>query len=374
MAVPFLILGVWGVLLFGGASGSHGERAGMREPVKKLVEFGWDEPDTAFLRRHIAEMEQTPFDGCVFHVLAVNARGGQENFTWLCWGRRSFSEAELGAARADLRATPVQRFSHNFLRFNATPGKVDWFDDFVPIVSNARLAARVARQGKCKGILFDIEEYEGKLFTYLRQREAKKKSWQAYAAQARRRGREVMDAFQEGFPDLTVFFTFGHSLPWRLSGNGKKPLAECSYGLLAPFLDGAVDAARGKARLVDGYELSYGYRKRADFAGGHALMKKGVLPIVADPEKYGRVVSGGFGIWLDNDWRRRGWSDKDEEKNYFRPATFEASVRAALELSDEYVWVYTETPRWWSDQGKPIKLPEAYAAALRRARKGLALD
>ena len=35
---------------------------------KKLIEFGWDEPGTKFMREHIAEMQQTPFDGCVFHV------------------------------------------------------------------------------------------------------------------------------------------------------------------------------------------------------------------------------------------------------------------------------------------------------------------
>ena len=37
-------------------------------PKKKLIEFGWDEPSTEFLRQHLAQMEQTPFDGCVFHV------------------------------------------------------------------------------------------------------------------------------------------------------------------------------------------------------------------------------------------------------------------------------------------------------------------
>ena len=27
-------------------------------PAKKLIEFGWDEPDAAFMRRHIDQMEQ----------------------------------------------------------------------------------------------------------------------------------------------------------------------------------------------------------------------------------------------------------------------------------------------------------------------------
>ena len=47
-----------------------------------------------------------------------------------------------------------------------------------------------------------------------------------------------MEAFQAGFPGLTVFLTFGHSLPRSISLRTNKPLAECASGLLAPFLDG----------------------------------------------------------------------------------------------------------------------------------------
>jgi hypothetical protein len=43
-------------------------------------------------------------------------------------------------------------------------------------------------------------------------------------------------------------------------------------------------------------------------------------------------------------------------------------VRNALAGTDEYVWIYSETPRWWSDQGKPLQLPEAYIESLRHAR------
>ena len=60
---------------------------------RKLIEFGWDEPDTAFLRKHQEAMEQTPFDGCVFHVNTSGKGKPAENFTWLCWGKRRFTEA-----------------------------------------------------------------------------------------------------------------------------------------------------------------------------------------------------------------------------------------------------------------------------------------
>ena len=362
------------VVLAGSPVGRADDPVARKPPIKKLIEFGWDEPDTAFLRQHIAEMEKTPFDGCVFHVMSADPQGKRENFTWLGWGRRAFTEAELEPALDDLKATTFRRFTHNFLRFNTSPGDLDWFDDHAAVMGNARLAARVAREGKCAGILFDVEEYQGGLFTYAKQRDAKTKSWDEYAAQARRRGREVMAAFQEGFPDLTVLLTFGHSLPRTTSEGGKKPLAESRYGLLAPFLDGMVEAAKGDARIVDGFELSYGYKEPARFDEGYRLMKEGVLPIVADPAKYGRVVSAGFGLWMDYDWRKRGWDAGDPAKNYFTPEAFGASLRRALERSDEYVWVYTETPRWWSEGGGRVELPDAYEAAIRRARKGLAAD
>ena len=48
------------VALLGGTAGRAGEPADRQPPWKHLIEFGWDEPDTAFLRRHVAEMETTP--------------------------------------------------------------------------------------------------------------------------------------------------------------------------------------------------------------------------------------------------------------------------------------------------------------------------
>ncbi len=338
-----------------------------RASTKKLIEFGWDEPDTVFLREHIAGMQRTPFDGCVFHVLATRPDGKKEGFMWDCWGKRTFTLAELQPALADLKATKFGRFKHNFLRFNSSPGNVDWFDDFTPVLKNAALAAHVAKEGGCPGLLFDDEAYTVQLFNYRKQRDAATKDWKAYAAQARLRGREVMEAFQTGYPDLVVFLTFGHSLPWKQSQGGKVALADCEYGLLAPFLDGMVEAARGRTIIVDGYELSYGFKKAAEFETAYQTMKEGVIPIVADPAKYQKTTSFGFGIWLDFKYQGHQWNDQDVTKNYFSPAELEASVGKALAVADEYVWIYSETPRWWSPEGRSVKVPGEYDAALRRA-------
>lgn len=334
---------------------------------KKLIEFGWDEPDTAFMQAHVAEMEKTPFNGCVFHAYVTGPGGKQEPMLWQCWGRQSISPDQLRRSQEDLQKTQFHRFTDNFLRLNTTPGDVDWFDDFGSILNNVRLAAAFARQGKCRGILFDTEQYQQPLFTYSRQRDAKTKSWDQYAQQARKRGREVMQAFQEGYPDLTIFLTFGYTLPWEEAHHDIAKLQDARYGLLAPFLDGMLDAAKGKTRIVDGYEASYPYKEVVRFDAAYQMMSRGVLPLVKDAQKYHQFFSYGFGVWLDCNWRKQGWDPQDVEKNFYSPGAFENTVHAALARADEYVWIYSEQPRWWSAQGGPVKLPDAYEKSLRRA-------
>ncbi len=340
---------------------------------KKLIEFGWDEPDTSFLRAHLATLEQTPFDGCVFHVDGKDAAGKAISLTWNGWGKTRINEDDVRAARDDLKALRPKRFTSNFLRFNTAPADIDWFDDHSSVLANARLAASLARDGRCAGILLDTEQYQGHLFRYKTQRDAKSKDWQVYKTKVHQRGHELMTAFQEEYPDLVVMVTFGHTMAWRNMKRGAKSLADAEYGLLAPFLDGMIAATKGKTKIVDGYELAYGFKQREQFVAARKTIDEDVMPIVADAETYRRVVTAGFGLWLDFDWREKGWNTDDPSKNYFTPDAFETSVKHALEVAPEYVWIYSETPRWWSASGKSVKLPEAYDQALRRARTAVTL-
>jgi hypothetical protein len=343
--------------------------------TKKMIEFGWDEPGTSFMREHITEMERAPFDGVVFNVDARKPKGPKRRFTWEAWTTNRFEEIEMQQTIDDLRATKFKRFTDNFLRFNTTPAKLDWFDDYSAVIHNCRIAAWTAKQGGVKGLLFDIEQYEGELFDYRKQRDKNTRSWDLYAAKVRERGREVMNAFDEGYPGATIFLTFGYSLPWNESQLGKRPLAECHYGMLAPFLDGMLDAAKGNVVFVDGNENAYRFRETNRFAASYRAMKQELLPIVkADHERYAKYFSLGFGLWMDCDWRKAGWDTNDFSKNFYTPEVFGSSVRTALQAADEYVWVYTEQPRWWSAEGATVKLPRAYEDAVRRARKGLARD
>jgi hypothetical protein len=292
-----------------------------------------------------------------------------------CWGTRTFTDRELKAAEDDLKATRFTTFTQNFLRFNVLPGVLDWFDDYSAVVNNARQAARIASAGGAAGILFDVEAYSGSLWNYAKQKGHQSKSFAAYATQAESRGAAVMRAFQEGWKaggsnrPLVVFQTFGYSLPRQQASGDRAKLAAQEYGLLAPFMDGMYAAADDGVTIVDGFEFAYGYKDEAAFKDARELVLGKLPAFVKDQEAYLKHTSLGIGLWMDYDWRTKGWDEKDASKNYFKPADFERSVALGLKYADRYVWVYTEKPKWWTPAGAgPTGVAPAYIDAVRRVK------
>jgi hypothetical protein len=356
----FLALGV--VLALGGAL-----LRGPSRPPRHLVQFGWDEPDTAFLRAHVERMQRSPFDGCVFHATWRDGQGRPAgNLAWRAWGRERVPPAALLPAIRDLRATRFGRFRQNFLRLNVTPGDAPWLDEAPALLANLRLASQVAAAGAgVRGFVIDTEAYETPLWSYRHQADRGRRAFPDYAAAVRGRGREVGRALRSAYPDAVIILTFGTTVALWEAGPGRRPLDGLYYGLLPAFVDGLVDVSP-RDGVVDGFELSYGYRTPAEFADGRGRMTSDVLRLVSDPVRYRRVVRAGFGLWLDYDQRRLGWDMAAPGRNYFTPQGLEQAVAAALEASDGYVWIYNEVPRFWTEPA----VPAPYLDALRRARAG----
>ena len=326
---------------------------------KKLIEWGWDEPDTKFIRGNIEKMEQFPFDGVVFH--ATSDKG--ENLSWEVWGSKKFASDDFKQAVDDLKATRFSRLTDRFLRVNVTPAKVDWFDDdaWACVVNNFGVAAQVAKGGRCKGFMFDTEQYEGvTVFDYRRQKD--KKPFAEYQAKVRQRGQEWAKSVNKQYPDITILLTFGYDVSyWRAAK--PKDRSTAAYGLLADFLDGVLDACSKETVLVDAWEFSYPYKERKQFEQAYETITKKALGWTAAPEKYKGQVKAGFGIWMDH--KGKGWDVADFSKNHFSPTEFEAAVRSALQVSDGYVWIYSERAKWWTNE----MLPKEYVEALAKARK-----
>ena len=371
------------------------------EPKKKLIHLGIDTPDINSLPTVINQMELAPFDGWVFSVRSKNPQlsllvGNPRkfDFSWGSWGKRAFTREEIQSTIDDLKKTKFTKFTDNFIRLCTTPGELDWFEPHDAILNNVSLAALIAKESGIKGVFFDPEHYESPLWEYPKQRDAKTKSYAEYAAQVRKRGAEVMNAFQKTYPDITILLAFGHSANYYYDytddkdksisfpkySNDPLKLRYFEYGLLSEFLNGMVDAAGPKVKLIDGWENAYFYLRAKEFAEGRRIVYEKVLPFVADTAKYKKAYSCGFGIWLDAWWlagmprdnypadgrsEYPGWSSKDFSRNYFQPDELEISLKNALKYSDEYVWLYAERVFYWGSQKN---IPDTYIEAISRAR------
>ncbi|MFO8011986.1 MAG: hypothetical protein R6X20_01640 [Phycisphaerae bacterium] len=351
---------------------------------KKLIETGWDHPNTERLRANLEEMEERPFDGVVLRVEGTKPDGKPCPLHWM-WTAGAWDRAWFDEAVANLVACTSDRLTDNFVGINANPGDVDWFDDaaWADIVAHWRIAASVAKAGGARGILFDPEPYTRPHapFTYAAQPGTDRHTFDEYAAKVRERGRQVMRAVADEFPDLVLFSYFLNSVCRRATGHRdpNRLLETMGYGLLPAFVDGWLDAAPPTVTFVDGCEAAYRYNAEREYLEA-ALAIKGACQELVSPENratYRAQVQVSFGVYLD-----AYWNPKDSEwaawyvdgRGGPRVDRLRANVETALRCADEYVWIYGEKFRWWPtpngrvrDESWPEALPGC-EAALRYAR------
>jgi hypothetical protein len=215
--------------------------------------------------------------------------------------------------------------------------------------------------------MLDPEHYGVYLFNHDEMRPRVDRPFEEYAAKVRQRGRELMKVTKEVYPDdVVIFCLWSYPLVWRevrdaAGTKAVKPLALANYGLLVPFLDGMLEEASPGARLVDGYEGAYAFEDRVNFMRAYEEITRNAVTLSAVPTLYARHVEPGFGIWLDYEQK---WNTSDFAANHFKPDTFRDALKHALDVSDRYVWVYTESPAFFP----PRRVPDEYLRAIEAAR------
>ena len=345
---------------------------------KKLIATGWDHPDADGLLRHFAEMEKRPFDGVVLEVTGRTADGKpcslREAFGNQKWQREWFQMSV-----DQLRSCNFTRFTDNFVTVGANPGDVDWFDDegWRRIVEHWRIAAWLARQSGLKGLVFDPEPYTPPYsqFSYASQPGRNRHSFKEYAAKARQRGRQMMQAVVEEYRGITIFCYFMNSVCATATrrADPTPALATQGYGLYPGMIDGWLDVVPPTVTLVDGCESAYRYNSQQQFLES-AIQIKGACQELVSPEnraKYRAQVQVSFGLYLDAYWNPKSSPWYIDGLGGPRVERLRANTVAALAAADEYVWVYGEQFRWWptSNQGvRPDTWPEAIPGCERALR------
>ncbi len=343
-----------------------------RADASKLVYYGWGLPDAAWVAAHTAQMEQMPFDGTgiIVPIDATAWAGGRRDtdnqLGWALFGRRSFAVADFADTIASLGRVRWRRFTENFLPAvvnTATQSQgFSWFDDerWDVAIQNWAVLLKIARRAGCRGVVFDPEDYGGRLFEYPVMAARHPASFEEYRAKLRERGEQLSRRGRQILPELVVLGLFGPSLP--LDVTSAADLEPHRYGLLSAFIDGLVAGGGPGVVFVDGGEYAYTLRSPSQFASLRDTMRARTASRTVLPTALRSRLQIGFGLWIDNGGRRR-WFPEQPWRNHFTPSGFEDALKAALRATDEYVWVYSQEARFFP----PAALPEEYLQAMRRA-------
>lgn len=269
------------------------------------------------------------------------------------------------------------RLKHNFAIVNASkPG--DFFDDdaWTIIVKNFAHLSIALRESGIEGIFFDNEVYKPAvpLFNWNVDCDFKSKSLSEYRDQARKRGREIMQAMIKEYPDIVVIFAHGPYVSAPLSVLESTVNAPFSprqsrpeyCELMGPFTVGFMEGKGDRAVIVDGGE-EYKFRTQEHYRKSYTARKTYMgseafncpfVPKGLRGEEWATRLSIAFGVFA-GDW--------PEARLSSTPASVQQCLTHALMTADRYVWLYTQTRdrRFMTPQG----VPSEWIQAVRNARK-----
>jgi hypothetical protein len=209
-----------------------------------------------------------------------------------------------------------------------------------------RVVARLARDGGCRGLSMDCEDYK-KLRQFKRQ--PGEPPIEELRGLVRRRGAEVFRGVFEEFPDVTILsFWFLSLTPnWYGPDFGHKDMASLIDGtedLWPAFVNGILDVLPPTATLVDGNENYHCDADKNDFYRQASWIRNDLAALVdpANRGKYARQMQVSTGMYLDM------YINPTNSPWYFPPKdgarleTFRRNLAQALDAADEYLWIYTE--------------------------------
>lgn len=361
-AIPFLFASF---AFWPSANGQTSGDSGDGPVHKKLIGFGWDSPSPAEFVQNLAAIEESPFDGVRVLIKRETEDGTLANlrslFTSTPWKKEWFAEDI-----ATLRKVKSKKLTDNFLTTGPGP-LLDWFDDaaWKIAVEHAAIAAYIAKEGGLKGLVFDPELGRPMPpFDFHRIAAGSSRTFDEYAAKVRQRGREVMTAWRQEFPDMVLFTLFLNS-GLALSTFGEDPRAGIENSpknsLYPAFVNGWLDALGPEMLIVDGNEHSYPHSDDFQYLKRANATRNTSLALIASENhrKYRSQVSCSLALYMDAYCVPLDNPHSDVFTDPPLTGTLSDRLRkataAARDCSDEYVWVWGEQYRWWPTSAPRVR-------------------
>ena len=333
----------------------------MRGPVaKKYIacghEFGHVTPSNLLARA--SAFEGFGIDGTLLGLRAPMQSGGDAQ-TYLV--TRDMRDWPVDVFAADIpylqKITSSTTFKELFIRALRMPRKrISWTNDVAwkTINGHLRAIARTAKQGGCRGLHIDHEDYFGaKQFVRIEG----DLPWDELSKLVRQRGRDMFSIVFEEFPDAVLFFyryMVADPAFWNSYSTAIDPqeAMRLKGDLWIPFVNGMLDVMPWSAKAVEGDETGYRYESKYNwFHLARTLQRKCTLAFI-DPkhhDKFRARTSTSFPVYFD------AYTDDcfTPDTQYYRGAVegsravhLERNLAQATDASDEYVWLYGEKRTW----------------------------
>ena len=326
-----------------------------QQPRKKLIDMSWSNPSVDYLVENLARMEQeAQVDGITVRFVGrkpgVEGKAGDVHchniITKDVWQYEWF--ADQIAKYNNLNFT---RFTDNFIYTTMTPARdMDWFDDayWAAICNNYGILARISKECNMTGIVFDSEEYGGRVWGNY-----KGSDRDAAIAKARQRGQEWGRAVFTENPNVTLLCLFFFSHGTFIMGDAE------SSTLIHSFYNGVMDVMPPTATILDGHEY-FGY-----FGRNYECYAK--LRYDIDHTFRSRVAANNFAkyrtqvqlaapMYIDAVTGANASFHRflvPEIDNQPRLDFIRQCLWNAMCVSDEYVWFYSERGCFWSRSHHP---------------------
>ena len=233
--------------------------------------------------------------------------------------------------------------------------RLDWRDDEAWDVAsnNLRVVTWLAREGRMRGISFDIEDYTKQKQFF---RIPSDPPYDELVKLVRRRAQNVCRGLFEEYPDMTVFmFWLLSDAPYRHGERDITGVMRERGDLWWAFVNGMLDVLPPTATIVDGQEDAYKFEaSRRDYHAEYLRIFNWDLPLVA-PEnraKYLTQVSPSFGQYLDMYFNGPNVHWYAAPVDGSRLKHLERNVRQATSSCGKYVWFWSEKGRWtqWNEE------------------------
>lgn len=221
----------------------------------------------------------------------------------------------------------------------------DWTDDanWANIAKTFGDISELAMRSGSRGIAIDTEAYTIPLLdTQAERHKGIRKD--ILRTKVYQRGRDIMRAIADAFPDIEVIVLPEGAFYWLNPEQGTSP---GSFELWIDFWNGMA-SVNNKNGIVIAAERTYSVLNSIHMKQIYALEQKTMQEHVQDKAFWMNKCSIALGMWP------LGKSYEDKAARY-TPAQFRDQFQAAVALSPRYVWIYGHGAAWWQLTAEEIR-------------------